>query len=114
MKKYLISSITFMILSLFLFVSASVVWLPDVFTGAKHILASVSLADGNSFQIVQYWNHIDFYSTVLHHRKPDGSTETIPLDGDDRKRWKLPITVDEQKKIVTVTSSGNCLWIVPY
>ncbi|MFA6173070.1 MAG: hypothetical protein WC701_05235 [Kiritimatiellales bacterium] len=113
MKK-IISITTFVVLLLFFFISVSVVWVPDIFTNARHIIGSINLADGNSFQIVQYWNHVDFYSTELHHRKPDGSMEIIPLDGDDKKRWKLPVTVDEQKKIVTVTSSGNCLWIVPY
>jgi hypothetical protein len=112
MKKWLISSIFVFTPLLLLFVF--VVWPPDLFTNAKKIIASANLPDGNSFTVVQYWNNYDFYSTELHHRLPDGSMKVVTLDGDDRKSWKVPIAVDEQKRFVTVTLSGGRSRIVSY
>ncbi|MFA6174892.1 MAG: hypothetical protein WC701_14615 [Kiritimatiellales bacterium] len=114
MKKYLIGIIAVAISAAIFFISVSVIWLPDLFTGAKHVIASVSLANGNSFTVVQYWNRTDFYSTELHHRCPDGNITVSTLDGDDRKSWKVPIAVDEQKRLVTVTLSGGRSRIVSY
>jgi hypothetical protein len=78
------------------------VWPTDVFSGQRHTLGALRLPDGNSFVVTQFWNHTDFYSTVLEHRFPDGRVESHTLDGDDRKRWSVRILPDTQKRIVTV------------
>lgn len=85
------------------------VWLPDVFFGGTHTLASVSLTNGYTFRVVQYWNHVDFYSTELHVVSPDGRTEIHTLDGDDAKSWRVPITVDELHRVASVTLGGGRL-----
>jgi hypothetical protein len=112
MKKWIILSIIIAI-PLFL-VSTFVVWPPDIFTGAHHTVATCSLSNGHSFAVVQYWNHIDFYSTELHHRFPDGHVAVETLDGDDAKSWRIPITVDVQKQVVTVILSGHRVKTVSY
>ena len=83
------------------------VWLPDVISAPEHTLAEQRLPSGHSFRVVQYWNRVDFYSTELRVTSPDGSTETHTLDGDDSKRWRLPLVIDEQRHTATVTLGGG-------
>ena len=83
------------------------VWLPDVFGSADHTLAEQRLASGQLFRVVQYWNHVDFYSTELRVTSPDGRTETNTLDGDDSKSWRLPLVIDESHHTATVTLDGG-------
>jgi hypothetical protein len=71
------------------------VWLPDVITANEHTLAEERLASGHVFRVVQFWNRVDFYSTELRVTKPDGTTENHTLDGDDSKRWRATLTLDE-------------------
>lgn len=83
------------------------IWLPDVFIPSQHTLARQNLPSGHSFRVIQYWNHVDFYNTELIHRFPDGSIEQHVLDGDDSKSWRVPLSVDESQKVITVTLGGN-------
>jgi hypothetical protein len=85
------------------------VWLPDVFIPIRHTLASATLTNGYSFRVIQYWNHVDFYSTELHIKSPDGRTDIRTLDGDDWKTWRVPMTLDEEQRVVSVTLGGNRL-----
>ena len=78
------------------------VWLPDVIFAPRHILAEKHLASGYSFQVIQYWNRCDFYSTDLLVTSPDGRPEIHMLDGDDGKSWRLPMAVDEERRTFTV------------
>lgn len=90
------------------------VWLPDVFIARPHTLASLTLTNGYRFQVVQYWNHIDFYSTELRITSPDGHTQVHTLDGDDAKSWRVPMTVDERRRIASVTLGGGRLRTVSW
>jgi len=83
------------------------VWLPDVISAPERTLAEQRLVSGHAFRVVQYWNHVDFYSTELRVTSPDGSTETHTLDGDDSKSWRLPLVIDEQHHTATVTLGGG-------
>ena len=91
-----------------------IVWPPDIITGTRHTIASLALTNGHSFTVIQYWNRSDFYSTELHHRLPDGRVVVDTLDGDDAKSWSVPLTVDEQKRVVTVTLPGRRIKTVSY
>jgi hypothetical protein len=82
------------------------VWSPDVLCGGSHTIASQRLGDGSEFRVVQYWNHVDFYTTELRRIFPDGHHESWVLDGDDRKRWRIPLTVDESARTVSVPQEG--------
>jgi len=78
------------------------IWLPDVLLGTKHTLASETVPDGHSFQVVQYWNRGGFYySTEMVHKYPDGEIETMLLDADDHKTWRIPMCVDVNGKFMT-------------
>lgn len=90
------------------------VWLPDVFFAQQHTLASLTLPSGFRFQVVQYWNHIDFYSTELRVTSPGGHTQIYTLDGDDAKSWRVPMTVDEQRRVVSITLGGGRLRTVSW
>src|SRR5436190_22840166 len=83
------------------------VWLPDVIGAPECTLAEQRLPSGHAFRVVQYWNHVDFYSTELRVTLPDGTTETHTLDGDDSKSWRLPLVIDEQHHTATVTLGGG-------
>jgi hypothetical protein len=83
------------------------VWLPDVISAPERTLAQQRLASGHTFRVVQYWNHVDFYSTELRVTSPDGSSENHTLDGDDSKSWRLPLVIDEQRHTATVTLGGG-------
>jgi hypothetical protein len=71
------------------------VWLPDVITASEHTLAEERLASGHVLRVVQFWNRVDFYSTEVRVTRPDGMTESHTLDGDDSKRWRATLTLDE-------------------
>jgi hypothetical protein len=83
------------------------VWVPDILTAPENILAERRLADGHVFRVVQYWNHCDFYSTELRVISPDGQTNGYTLDGDDSKSWSVPLKIDEQHRMATVTLGGK-------
>jgi hypothetical protein len=82
------------------------IWLPDVITAPHRTLAEQHLSSGYLFQVVQYWNRGDFYTTELRVTSPDGHTKVQTLDGDDSKRWSLILTIDEQRHSATITQSG--------
>ena len=79
------------------------VWLPDIFLAAPRTLASAALADGSELRVVQYWNHVDFYTTELWHTTPAGQRDIQVLDGDHCKSWFIPMSVDVHHRIVSVT-----------
>jgi hypothetical protein len=83
------------------------VWLPDVFTSKRHSLALQTTTSGHTFQVVQYWNHSDSYTTELIHTKPDGRIETQLLDPDDFKCWRAKLTIDEPSRAVTIRLSRH-------
>jgi hypothetical protein len=83
------------------------VWLPDVISAPRHILAERRLANGHSFRVIQYWNRCDFYNTELLHFSPDGTVERQLLDADDSKSWRVPLLIDEQHKTAKITLSGG-------
>lgn len=69
------------------------VWLPDVF-GQEHTLCSASTSKGDQIRIVQYWNHVDFYTTEARVTAPDGVTRITVLDGDASKSWGASLELD--------------------
>jgi hypothetical protein len=83
------------------------IWLPDVFLARRHTLASHTSTNGYRFRVVQYWNRVDFYSTELHITSPTGQTDVRTLDGDDSKSWSVPMSVDEQSRVVLVILGGG-------
>lgn len=83
------------------------VWPPDIFTLKRHSLAEMTTKEGYHFRVVQYWNQIDFYSTEFHVTLSDGSLRAHTLDGDDSKKWRAMITVDEEKRTVAVSFPGS-------
>lgn len=83
------------------------VWLPDVFIDCEHILAKKRLPSGDVIQVVQYWNHGDFYNTELVHTSPNGTVRRYVLDADDDKIWRVPLSVSEWARQATVQLSGK-------
>jgi hypothetical protein len=82
------------------------VWPPDIISGRPTILGSVESQDGERFQVIQFWNHNDFYTTQLTHFRPDASTNIAVIDSDDRKEWSCSIRlIEEEKKVVVFLKS---------
>ena len=89
------------------------IWIPDVFASTPRTLAAAKLADGGELRVVQYWNHVDFYTTELWHTSPAGSRDVRVLDGDDCKSWCVPLVVDSLNQTVSVTLCGGRQKTVP-
>jgi uncharacterized protein YndB with AHSA1/START domain len=68
-----------------------------------HVLATASSLDGHQFQVVQYWNGSDFYTTEVEDLRPDGQLAVAQIDWDDNKHWSGAIRVvnPEQKLVIT-------------
>ena len=80
------------------------VWPPDVITRQEVILGRAKSKEGYQFEVNQYWNGVDFYTTSFEVRPPNKSYGlTYTLDGDDHKRWRCGLQIDETHKTVTVT-----------
>jgi hypothetical protein len=78
------------------------VWLPDVVFAPKSTIAHAKLPSGYTFRVVQYWNRVDFYSTSRL-----GREQQHPLDADDSKSWRVPMSIDESDRVVLVTLGGG-------
>ena len=76
------------------------VWLPDVF-GKQHTLCSARTSTGYQISIVQYWNHVDFYTTEARITGPDGVTSISTIDGDASKTWSATLEIDSSQKGAT-------------
>lgn len=76
------------------------VWLPDVF-GKQHTLCSATTKSGHSVSIVQYWNHVDFYTTEARVTSPGGVTTTTLIDGDAAKSWSATLEIDPSQTSAT-------------
>lgn len=76
------------------------VWLPDVF-GTQHTLCSATTVKGHRISIVQYWNHVDFYTTEARVTAPNGVTSVSTLDGDASKTWSATIQIDPSQTSAT-------------
>lgn len=63
------------------------IWPPDM-DGRKLTIVSATTPDGTQLRAEQYWNHVDFYSTLLYVTAPGGKTIEYVIDGDDRKQWR--------------------------
>ena len=93
--------------------SAMGVWPPDVF-GTQHTLCSATTSTGYRVSIVQYWNHVDFYTTEARVTDPDGMTSISILDGDASKAWTAIVEIDSAQKDATFKlsdgRSGKITW----
>jgi hypothetical protein len=85
------------------------VWLPDVISAPRNVLAEERRANGESVRVIQYWNHSDFYSTELEYVGTNGILTKCTLDGDDSKSWRAPLIVDWDEKKAKVTLGGGRL-----
>jgi hypothetical protein len=83
------------------------IWLPDVFLEKKVELAAGATEDGTRFDVVQYWNHVDFYNVEIVISKRDGSKKALVLDGDAPKWWTARVTVDENAKALSIFSPAK-------
>ena len=111
-RGWLVCASLSVFLSLFLPLAYGV-WLPDVF-GKQHTLCSVTTSTGDQINIVQYWNHVDFYSTEARITNPGGVTSMILIDGDASKSWSATLEIDPSQSMATYKlpdgRSGKLAW----
>jgi hypothetical protein len=93
---WLVSAVLAFFLSLALPLAVGV-WLPDVI-GQQHTLCSATTASGHRISLVQYWNHVDFYTTEARVTSPEGVTSIILIDGDASKTWSAMLKIDPSQK----------------
>jgi hypothetical protein len=107
LRGWLASASLVIFLSLFLPLVYGV-WLPDVF-GKQHTLCSATTSTGYQISIVQYWNHVDFYTTETRVTSPGGVTAISILDGDASKTWSATLEIDPSQKSATYRlPDGRC------
>ena len=82
---------------------AHVIWPPDVVRPRVHVLASATASMGDRFQVVQYWNRGDMYTTELEHLSPDGTFTVAQIDNEEGKQWFTRIRLSEQEQKAVVT-----------
>ncbi len=83
------------------------VWPPDVITGRKIRLCSAHSKAGDRFEVSQYWNYEDFYTTELLHIRPDGREHKDVVDSDDNKEWSCSARVLENEKLLLLAFSAK-------
>ena len=98
-RRWFVTASLAFFLSLFLPLTMGV-WLPDVF-GKQHTLCSGTTSTGYQVSIVQYWNHVDFYTTEARITAPDGVTSISIVDGDASKTWTATLEMDPSQKGAT-------------
>ena len=81
-------------------------WIPDFF-GQRLTVARARASTGHEFRVTQQWNHLDFYTVSLEVTSPDGRMHRTTLNGDDPKRWRMPLQIDEQDRLAKVTLSSG-------
>jgi hypothetical protein len=108
LKWYLKASAWIVGISAFLFLAPLLVgvWLPDI-GGERHVIAEERNGNAESVRVIQFWNHVDFYSTELEYVGTNGVVQTFTLDGDDVKTWGVPIEVNWGDKVAKVTLRGG-------
>ena len=88
-------------------------WIPD-FLGYRSIVARASASTGHEFRVTQQWNHMDFYTVQLEVTSPGGKKHRSTLNGDDPKRWRMPLEIDEQRRLARVTLSSGRVAEIPW
>ncbi len=96
MRGWLVSISLALFLSVMLPLAMGV-WLPDI-SGTQHTLCSATTKSGHRISIVQYWNHVDFYTTEARVTSPDGVTRISIIDGDASKTWSATLEIDPSQK----------------
>ncbi len=82
------------------------IWLPDI-PGQPNTLASAKTPSGHRITVVQYWNHIDFYTTEARVTAPNGVTTVMIQDDDSNKEWSTSIEIDPSQNRATFLLSGG-------
>jgi hypothetical protein len=89
------------------------VWVLDI-AGKRHVLCKATTPTGYQVSIVQYWNHVDFYTTEARVTSPAGVTSIIVLDGDADKSWTASLEIDPSRNIANYRvpdgRSGTLTW----
>lgn len=81
----------------------------DVLTGKERIVAKQRLPNGDRIEIVQYWNHGDFYNLDLRHITRAGAQYECVIDPDCNRIPRCRVEVDAVQGEVTVTA-GSAIW----
>ncbi len=74
----------------------------DVLTGKERIVARQRLPNGDRIEIVQYWNHGDFYNLDLRHVVEGGKRFECVIDPDCNRIARCVIEVDAGRGEATV------------
>ncbi|MFT3989783.1 MAG: hypothetical protein QM680_00090 [Luteolibacter sp.] len=89
------------------------VWLPD-FTGKPQILGRTNSADGQTFEVIQFWNRVDFYTTELVVTPAVGPPRRIAIDGDAAKGWNATISLNETQKTASIRVDGTNYSVISF
>ena len=80
------------------------VWLPDLLFGKTRTIARASSSSGVKFELNQFWNSVDFYTTELRVVEPSWH---VLVDGDASKEWSADLVVDEKTRTAYAVYVGG-------
>jgi hypothetical protein len=83
------------------------VWPPDIVSERVAVLAAAKSDSGERFEIVQFFNGYESYTTQLKQFSQDGAIHTVVIDGDAFKSWTCSVAVDESEKKLTISLPGG-------
>ena len=81
----------------------------DVLTGKERIVGKQQLPNGDRIEIVQYWNHGDFYNLDLRHTTEAGAQYECVIDPDCNRIPRCQVEVDAVRGEAIVTA-GAGIW----
>ena len=100
---------TFLIVGACLLPLTQGVWILDL-AGLPRRLADATGLDGSRFEVVQYWNYVDFYTTEVRTTTPDGNMSVKVLDRDAKRTREAAITLDESDRMVMLELDGKAAY----
>src|SRR6266850_7650554 len=79
----------------------------DIVTGKERMVGEKRLPNGDTIQIIQYWNEGDFYNLNLTHITKSGTKYECVIDPDCFRVTKCNIKVDPAKAEATIFAKSD-------
>lgn len=79
----------------------------DILSGKERVVAKQQLPNGDKIEIVQYWNHGDFYNLDLWHFTSAGRRYECVIDPDCNRIPRCQVEVDAVRGEVTIKAGGG-------
>jgi hypothetical protein len=91
-----------------MFAISRLIWIPDLWRQGRRVVHAFEDRDGNKYQVMEWWNRVDFYSVEFVHSCSNGATHTALIDSDASKWWSCEIALSKTNQdLIVVTRNKN-------